>query len=122
MCYEGACPVDKVYSTDGTWGIDHGMRLCGGKWGDCWHFNGTCGTGEAFCGIDNCHMGNCTRRPKSYWSTELPWLTGNRTDGLCGGEERLPCNVSLGTAVMTWGSVGLRMRIVVEDGEFYFFL
>ncbi|KAH6619420.1 hypothetical protein B0J18DRAFT_492231 [Chaetomium sp. MPI-SDFR-AT-0129] len=60
-CYEGACVGDKVYSTDGTCGKDYGDRLCAGKWGDCCNLNGTCGTGEAYCGLTVCQMGNCTQ-------------------------------------------------------------
>ncbi|EAQ83669.1 hypothetical protein CHGG_10073 [Chaetomium globosum CBS 148.51] len=58
-CYEGACFGDVEYSTDGTCGWQHGSRKCAGKWGDCCHHNGTCGTGTAFCAKGNCQSGNC---------------------------------------------------------------
>ncbi|KAF6838863.1 hypothetical protein CMUS01_04469 [Colletotrichum musicola] len=59
-CFEGLCPGDAVYSTDGTCGIEHGNRQCAGKWGDCCSRNGRCGTGPDYCGPDTCQMGNCT--------------------------------------------------------------
>ncbi|SMQ48624.1 unnamed protein product [Zymoseptoria tritici ST99CH_3D7] len=58
-CYERPCAGDKVYSTDGTCGADHGDRFCAGVQGDCCNMNGRCGTGEDFCGIDVCQSGNC---------------------------------------------------------------
>ncbi|KAK3903196.1 hypothetical protein C8A05DRAFT_14823, partial [Staphylotrichum tortipilum] len=58
-CYEGDCFGDKEYSTDGTCGWQHGRRKCAGKWGDCCHHDGTCGTGTAFCAKGNCQSGNC---------------------------------------------------------------
>lgn len=98
-CYEGACAGDRVYSTDGTCGYMHDNRLCAGRQGDCCHQNGTCGTGEAFCGNDNCQAGNCnwTTPPHDYMQDPLPiWLLGNSTDGTCGGPENLICNHALG--------------------------
>lgn len=92
-CYEGACAGDKVYSTDGTCGTAHGNRLCAGKWGDCCNLNGTCGTGEAFCGISVCQMGNCTQPDTG---PELGWIGGNSTDGTCGGPNKFTCNVVYG--------------------------
>ncbi|KAB5517286.1 hypothetical protein GE09DRAFT_1262512 [Coniochaeta sp. 2T2.1] len=58
-CYEGKCPGDKYYSTDGTCGIQHGSRQCAGKWGDCCNMSGVCGNGTAFCGNSVCQSGNC---------------------------------------------------------------
>jgi hypothetical protein len=48
-----------VFSTDGTCGAQHGRRRCAGKWGDCCHRNGTCGSGAGFCGTDLCQTGQC---------------------------------------------------------------
>lgn len=50
-----------VFSTDGTCGYQNGDRLCAGVWGDFCNMNGTCGTGDAFCGTGLCQSGNCTR-------------------------------------------------------------
>lgn len=93
-CYEGACPGDKVYSTDGTCGAAHGYRLCAGVWGNCCNSDGRCGTGEDFCAVDVCQSGNC-RRPVVQPS-DPPWAGGNTTDGTCGDENRYSCNVIYG--------------------------
>ena len=99
-CYEGACAGDRVYSTDGTCGIAHGNRLCIGKWGDCCNLNGTCGTGEAFCGTSVCQMGNCTLPATGPGMPGLPgmpsWDDGNSTDGTCGGTNKFTCNIVYG--------------------------
>ncbi|OBT74629.1 hypothetical protein VF21_06412 [Pseudogymnoascus sp. 05NY08] len=81
-CYEGACPGDTVYSTDGTCGDAFGGRMCAGTWGDCCNFSGKCGTGAAFCAADKCQSGNCTW-PDST-TTPPDWTYGNSTDGTCG--------------------------------------
>ncbi|OIW29673.1 hypothetical protein CONLIGDRAFT_338708 [Coniochaeta ligniaria NRRL 30616] len=58
-CYEGKCPGDKYYSTDGTCGFQHGGRQCAGKWGNCCNMSGACGNGTAFCASAVCQSGNC---------------------------------------------------------------
>ncbi|KAH8668656.1 hypothetical protein BX600DRAFT_538677 [Xylariales sp. PMI_506] len=58
-CYEGVCYGDKIYSTDGTCGYQHGNRFCAGIWGDCCNTDGKCGTGADFCGLDVCQSGRC---------------------------------------------------------------
>ncbi|GKT51192.1 uncharacterized protein ColSpa_11373 [Colletotrichum spaethianum] len=70
-CYEGHCPGDAVYTTDGKCGLDHGMRQCAGKWGDCYSMDGEYGTGPDFCGTGKCQMGNCTG-PSLPTATSLP--------------------------------------------------
>ncbi|CAA9966660.1 hypothetical protein PTMSG1_10019 [Pyrenophora teres f. maculata] len=106
-CYEGLCPGDKVYSTDGTCGVNHGNRLCAGKWGDCCNFNGKCGTGSAFCGIDSCQSGNCTRpATPSPSATGVPWLVGSTPDGTCGGAKKYTCNVVWGDCCNSAGMCG----------------
>ncbi|KAF8847604.1 hypothetical protein BDZ45DRAFT_607227 [Acephala macrosclerotiorum] len=94
-CYEGACPGDIVWSTDGTCGDQFGGRLCAGIWGDCCNFDGKCGTGAAFCGTDSCQSGNCT------WANLPPtgppgWNFGNSTDGTCGGANGMTCGSLFG--------------------------
>ncbi|KAH8743726.1 hypothetical protein F5882DRAFT_498637, partial [Hyaloscypha sp. PMI_1271] len=94
-CYEGACPGDIVWSTDGTRGDQFGGRLCAGIWGDCCNFDGKCGTGAAFCGTDSCQSGNCT------WANLPPtgppgWNFGNSTDGTCGGANGMTCGSLFG--------------------------
>ena len=92
-CYEGACAGDKVYSTDGTCGLTYRNRLCAGLQGDCCNQLGRCGTGEAFCGIDNCQLGNCTLPATNTTTPEQPpWMAGNTTDGTCGGVNYYSCN------------------------------
>jgi hypothetical protein len=100
LCYEGACVGDKVYSTDGTCGHNHGNRQCTGKWGDCCNLDGQCGTGDSFCGIGKCHSGNCIRYPP------LPWLAGNTSDGTCGGPYNYVCNVVFGNCCNKDGVCG----------------
>ncbi|OHE94308.1 hypothetical protein CORC01_10355 [Colletotrichum orchidophilum] len=78
-CYEGLCPGDAVWSSDGTCGTGHGNRQCAGKWGDCCNQDGRCGTGPDFCGKDVCQMGNCTVPlvpvPSSSVSVSFPPVT-----------------------------------------------
>lgn len=62
VCYEGDCWGHNVYTTDGSNGVQHGLRRCAGKWGDCCDLKGRCGSGEAFCGEGNCQMGECDGR------------------------------------------------------------
>lgn len=80
-CYEGACAGDKVFSTNGDCGRTHGFRSCAGIWGDCCNAAGRCGTGEAFCGVGNCQLGNCTLPEKPP-----PKIGGFTEDGGCGAE------------------------------------
>ncbi|KAF6841150.1 hypothetical protein CPLU01_00711 [Colletotrichum plurivorum] len=63
ICYEGFCAGDAVYTTNGKCGVDHGMRQCAGKWGDCCSLDGECGSGPDFCGADKCQTGNCAATP-----------------------------------------------------------
>lgn len=63
ICYEGSCPGHTVYTTDGKCGKDYGYSICTGKWGECCSIDGNCGSGEAFCGLGNCQLGNCTSAP-----------------------------------------------------------
>lgn len=102
ICYEGTCAGDKMYSTDGTCGITHGVRQCTGKWGDCCHVNGTCGTGSQFCGTGVCQMGNCTK------TGSLPVVLpiGNSTDGTCGGTSSFTCGLLFGQCCNKDGKCG----------------
>lgn len=106
ICYNGACAGDKVYSTDGTCGPNHGYRRCAGPWGDCCHFNGTCGTGESFCDVQFCQSGNCTHPFLTNTGSGLPWQTGNTTDGKCGGRYRFTCDVVYGNCCSWFGECG----------------
>jgi hypothetical protein len=74
-CYEGACPGDKVYSTDDTCGYYHRNRLCAGKWGECCNFDGKCGSGEDFCSQETCQLGKRIR--PMFDHSPLSWLLGN---------------------------------------------
>lgn len=56
--------------------------------------NGTCGSGSQLCGISVCQAGNCTSA--TMLPASPPWLTGNTTDGTCGGENYFYCNVIFG--------------------------
>ncbi|KAF6824053.1 hypothetical protein CPLU01_11049 [Colletotrichum plurivorum] len=103
-CWEGACAGDSVYSTDGTCGVNHGDRQCAGKWGDCCNFDGKCGTGTSFCGVDVCQSGNCTRpatTPEPH-----PWLSGDTPDGSCGAANGYTCNVLWGNCCNKNGVCG----------------
>jgi hypothetical protein len=107
-CYEGACPGDKVWSTDGTCGYQHGNRQCAGKWGDCCNKEGRCGSGEDFCATGRCQSGKCA--PGTFrrgWRAALfTYLTGNTTDGTCGGPEAYTCNVVYGNCCNKDGVCG----------------
>ncbi|KAH6696892.1 hypothetical protein F5X68DRAFT_272008 [Plectosphaerella plurivora] len=59
VCYEGDCWGHRIFTTDCLCGVNHGLRRCRGKWGDCCSIDGHCGDGEAFCGEGNCMMGAC---------------------------------------------------------------
>ncbi|UNI24918.1 hypothetical protein JDV02_010635 [Purpureocillium takamizusanense] len=111
ICWEGACPGDKTWSTDGTCGEEHGYWLCAGKWGDCCNLDGKCGTGAAFCGADVCQFGNCTNKPDDTPGTgggggSLPWQMGNTTDGSCGGPKAYTCDVTYGNCCNRDGRCG----------------
>ena len=93
-CYEGSCPGDRVYSTDGSCGEQFGDRLCAGIWGDCCNFDGKCGTGDAFCATNSCQSGNCTWPDTP--TTPPDWSYGNSTDGTCGGANRMTCGSLFG--------------------------
>ncbi|KAH7024401.1 uncharacterized protein B0I36DRAFT_294999 [Microdochium trichocladiopsis] len=101
-CYEGACLGDKVYSTDGTCGLEHGGRQCAGRWGDCCRRDGQCGTGEDFCAAGRCQSGNCTPYP-----APPPMVWGNSTDGSCGGPNRYTCDNVLGPCCGKNGRCGV---------------
>ncbi|KAF1842320.1 carbohydrate-binding module family 18 protein [Cucurbitaria berberidis CBS 394.84] len=105
-CFEGACLGDKVYSTDGTCGSQHGSRRCAGKWGDCCNFDGKCGTGDAFCGTKSCQSGNCTVAATPSQPASLPWQTGTTPDGSCGGTNKYTCNVLYGNCCNKNGQCG----------------
>ncbi|KAI1122882.1 carbohydrate-binding module family 50 [Nemania abortiva] len=106
-CYEGRCPGDKVYSTDGTCGHQHGRRRCAGEWGDCCNMDGKCGTGPAFCGWGKCQTGNCTI-PSSAFArpTRTALFSGNTTDGTCGGQNNYVCNEVFGLCCNKSGKCG----------------
>ncbi|KAI8952346.1 hypothetical protein F4801DRAFT_577509 [Xylaria longipes] len=108
-CYEGYCLGDKVYSTDGTCGPQHGKRRCAGKWGDCCNMNGKCGTGTDFCGWGNCQSGNCTI-PDGVLPTSTQGLfSGNTTDGTCGGKDNYVCNELYGLCCNKDGKCGTQV-------------
>ncbi|OAQ77785.1 CFEM domain-containing protein [Purpureocillium lilacinum] len=106
ICWEGVCPGDKTWSTDGTCGAQHGNRQCAGKWGDCCSLGGKCGTGPEFCGKDNCQSGNCTKPDPGTGGGRPPWLTGNSTDGTCGGPKAYTCKVIYGNCCNKNGRCG----------------
>lgn len=108
-CYEGNCLGDKVYTTDGKCGFQHDQKLCAGKWGDCCNFYGKCGSGDAFCGINNCQSGGCELPPLSD-----PVPVGNTTDGSCGGEKAYTCNYLFGDCCNKIGQCG---SLKVDCGE-----
>ena len=128
-CYEGACPGDKMYSTDGTCGDQYGGRICAGIWGDCCNFNGTCGTGTAFCATDSCQSGNCT------WAISPPtppdWSYGNSTDGTCGAANSTSCGSLWGNCcnqrqclrISPFGLRGWMVSLILNlsDGAVVFF-
>jgi len=103
-CWEGACLGDKVYSTDGTCGWQHGGRLCPARWGDCCRMDGTCGTGESFCGIATCQSGKCAAFTNT--NPTVPWQVGNTTDGTCGGPNKYVCDVGYGDCCNQNGMCG----------------
>ncbi|KAJ0382193.1 hypothetical protein COL922a_013062 [Colletotrichum nupharicola] len=105
ICYEGACAGDTAYSTDGTCGLDHGNRLCAGKWGDCCNLDGACGKGDDFCGISVCFSGNCTISGSEPAPPD--WMNGTTPDGTCGGENGYTCNVVYGTCCNKDGICGV---------------
>ncbi|KAM0810033.1 putative CFEM domain-containing protein [Seiridium cardinale] len=84
ICYEGAFWEDRVCSTDGTCGSDHGMWKCAGNWGDCCSFKGKCGTGADFCGVDVCQSGNCTL-PQEDSSQSAGASSASSTQGISSG-------------------------------------
>ncbi|KAI1164866.1 hypothetical protein F5B18DRAFT_228642 [Nemania serpens] len=106
-CYEGSCLGDKVYSTDGTCGEQHGGRRCAGEWGDCCSVDGKCGTGTAFCGWTKCQSGQCIIPPGvlPYRASRDPF-SGNTTDGRCGGANNYVCNEAFGLCCNKNGKCG----------------
>ncbi|KAH6623892.1 hypothetical protein F5144DRAFT_374761 [Chaetomium tenue] len=107
-CYEGICFGDKIYSTDGTCGPDHGDRLCAGKWGDCCNQDGACGTGDDFCGPSVCFSGKCTILDTE--PTPPDGMKRNTPDGTCGGENGYICKAPWGTCCNQNGICGIRAR------------
>lgn len=105
-CYEGSCLGDKVYSTDGTCGVQHGRRRCAGKWGDCCNLDGKCGSGTDFCGWMKCQSGNCIIPRSASWRPSRPLLSGNTTDGTCGGKDDYVCNEVFGLCCNKSGRCG----------------
>ncbi|KAI1181459.1 carbohydrate-binding module family 50 [Nemania serpens] len=105
-CYEGTCLGDKVYSTDGTCGRQHGLRRCAGEWGDCCNMDGKCGTGTAFCGWTKCQSGNCTIPSGAFSRPSRPYFSGNTTDGTCGGANNYVCNEAFGLCCNKSGRCG----------------
>lgn len=108
-CYSGACLGDDIWSTDGTCGYQHGNRRCAGRWGDCCSMDGTCGTGDDFCGVDCCQSGNCTKGTTTTSATPpaASWLAGNSTDGTCGKSNRYQtCNIVFGGCCNKAGMCG----------------
>ncbi|KAE9367116.1 carbohydrate-binding module family 18 protein [Stipitochalara longipes BDJ] len=104
-CYEGVCAGDNVYSTDGTCGPrGNALRMCAGKWGDCCNMDGICGTGPEFCSMCTCSMGNCTRPDVVH--AQPFYMAGNTTDGTCGGENNITCNVVFGNCCSKDGICG----------------
>ncbi|EGX91309.1 keratin-associated protein 5-5, putative [Cordyceps militaris CM01] len=101
-CFEGACAGDKVFTTDGDCGRDHGFKSCAGIWGDCCNATGKCGTGEAFCGVGNCQLGNCTLPEKPP-----PKIGGFTEDGTCGNKHnQWKCGVPFGSCCNKDGQCG----------------
>ncbi|KAH7035345.1 uncharacterized protein B0I36DRAFT_360730 [Microdochium trichocladiopsis] len=91
ICYEGLCYGDKIWSTTGDCGKQHGYKKCAGKWGDCCNAQGRCGTGPDFCGIGNCQLGDCnlsvsvpatqlSMRPFTESSTDLSSSTSGNPE------------------------------------------
>lgn len=80
--------------------------MCAGVWGDCCSLEGECGTGDAFCGVDVCQSGNCTRLAVPEPTTP-PWLAGNTTDGTCGETNGYQvCNTVYGSCCSKDGICG----------------
>jgi len=71
-CYEGACPGDRIWSTDGTCGTSYGGRHCAGVWGDCCSLSGECGTGAGYCDTGNCYSGECDDFPTAAPTSSAP--------------------------------------------------
>ncbi|KAF1942465.1 hypothetical protein EJ02DRAFT_465823 [Clathrospora elynae] len=79
----------------------------------------------AFCGIDSCQSGNCTRPSSPRSSPSLPWQTGNTTDGSCGGEKKYTCNVlfsnccnkagNYGSLDLDWGRMHRKLELVGQN-------
>ena len=72
-----------------------------GRLGDCCNADGKCGTGEAFCGIGNCQLGNCTVPEQPS-----PKTGGVTVDGTCGGKNRWKCGVPFGKCCSKDGQCG----------------
>ncbi|KAL0934897.1 uncharacterized protein CTRU02_209488 [Colletotrichum truncatum] len=105
-CHSGACEGGNIWSLDGRCGWRHRGLGCAGRWGDCCNLEGLCGTGDEFCGVGNCDMGNCTKPDEPLLPIELPWPSGNTPDGTCGGESGYTCNVVWGNCCGAAGRCG----------------
>lgn len=96
-CYEGAYAGNAIYSTDSTCGSQYDTRIYAAMQGDWCHYNGTCGTGNAFCGNVNCHSGNCTWTDPAAAPVGRPdEIHGNPIDSTCGGPYNLTCKLFVG--------------------------
>jgi hypothetical protein len=120
-CYVGACPGDKIWSTDGTCGYEHGNRRCAGKWGNCCSKEDRCGTGEDFCATGRCQSGKCA--PGSFrrgWrAAPVTYLTGNTTDGTCGAPRVILAMWSMATVATRTVFEACCCRTAVMGGEFH---
>lgn len=102
ICYEGACAGDKVFTINGDCGRDHGCKSCTGVWGDCCNAAGRCGMGEAFCGVGNCQLGNCTPPEKPPEK-----IGGFSKDGTCGEKNnQWKCGAPFGSCCNENGRCG----------------
>ena len=106
ICYEGDCPGDSVYTTNGRCGHQHGYKQCAGVWGDCCNAQGQCGTGADYCGYGVCQLGNCNVPAPNTPPGPPAWVTGNTTDGTCGGPNDLTCSVAFGRCCNKDGMCG----------------
>jgi hypothetical protein len=101
-CYEGVCQGDLIYSTDGTCGQDHGLRLCAGRWGNCCSIDGRCGTGPEYCGLFRCTDGDCDIWKEDQQPEGTPWTP----DGTCSGVQGYRCSPDWGRSCNVNGICG----------------